>query len=102
VVSDILTILGKKTGIAKNYVLNRQIPLKNRFFGTQYVSPELMNRNLQVFSSSSNFRFSHSPPNSLISNRQFSIFSALSPGSSFWWRIFIVICVKGLSVGYGG
>jgi hypothetical protein len=32
VASDILRTLGAKTPIAKNYVLSRPIPLKNRFF----------------------------------------------------------------------
>lgn len=50
------------------------MPLKNRFFGTQYVSPPLMDRNLQFFSSYDNFRFCHSPTLPLIRNRQLSIF----------------------------
>src|SRR6476469_1741042 len=93
VVSDILRILGKKTGIAKNYVWSRQIRLKNRFFGTQYVIPQLRARNLQFFSFSPNFIFSHHPLNSL----QLSLFSALSPGASWWRLIFTGICVKGRS-----
>ena len=106
VASDILRTLGEKTPLAKNYVLSCPIPLKNRFFGTQYVSPPLMERNLQFFSSYDNFRFCHSPTLPLIRNRQLSIFSALSSATSFWRCIFIfifillfiVICVQALSV----
>ena len=104
VASDILRTLGEKTPIAKIYLLSRPIPLKNRFFGTQYVSPPLMDRNLQFFSSSDNFRFCHSSTLPLIRNRQLSIFSALSSAASFWRCIcicifiFIVICVQALSV----
>jgi len=104
VASDILRTLGQKTPIAKNYVLSGPIPLKNRFFGTQYVSSPLMDRNLQFFSSYDNFRFGHSPTLPLIRNRQLSIFSALSSAASFWRCIFIfillfiVICVQALSV----
>jgi len=74
VASDILRTLGEKTPIAKIYVLSRPIPLKSRFFGTQYVSPPLMDRNPQLFSSYHNFRFCHSPTLPLIRNRQLSIF----------------------------
>jgi hypothetical protein len=74
VASDILRILGEKTPIAKNYVLSRPIPLKNRFFGTQYVSRPLMDRNPQFFSSYDNFRFCHSPTLPLIRNKQLLIF----------------------------
>ena len=106
--SDILRTFAQKTPIAKNYVLIRPIPLKNRFFGTQYVSPPLMDRNLQFFFSYHNFRFYHSPTLPLVRNRQLSIFSALSSAASFWRCIFICIllfivsCVQALSVSYSG
>jgi hypothetical protein len=70
VASDILKTLGEKTPLAKIYVLGPPIPLKNRFFGTQYVSLPLMERNLQFFSSYHNFPFCHSPTFPLIRNRQ--------------------------------